>query len=121
MRAMWPRPFLPGGPCPNPDRAIASILANVSCRSASNCTAVGYYQRSLGSYATLIEAWNGTAWHLQASPDHGSISNLYGVSCPAAKRCIAVGGYTSSSGDRVILAEEWNGTKWSIQRNPGRR
>ena len=38
--------------------------------SASDVWAVGYYQdTSAGTYQTLIEHWNGTAWSVIASPN----------------------------------------------------
>jgi hypothetical protein len=50
-------------------------LLGVSCPSASDCTAVGYYEVpgpvicDCGSnFYTLAERWNGTAWHIQTTP-----------------------------------------------------
>ena len=66
-------------------------LSEVSCVSASACTAVGIHDNGI-AFKTLIEGWNGTAWVVQTSPDPSPNGNyLYGVSCTAAATCTAVG------------------------------
>jgi hypothetical protein len=131
---------------PTPNAVIANgSLAADDCTGPASCVAVGSYESRLGKSA-LAEAWNGTAWHIQAVPvpPGGTHSALDGVSCApaspggrppgtprwpkgphdsvtgilAATACIAVGYYTSSQGVKVTLAERWNGTSWSVQPTP---
>jgi hypothetical protein len=93
----------------NPSGSSASSLVAVSCRSTTECVAVGS-----GSNGALAEGWNGKSWSIQtaANPVDGGAS-LAGISCFADNACIAVG----SSNDG-ILAEALHGTKWTIQPTP---
>jgi hypothetical protein len=83
-----------------------SSLYSVSCRSAMACTAIGGYDDSSGVAVPLAEAWNGTAWAVQAtpSPRGGTNSVLAGVSC-AAGACTAVGSHLNRAQVSVTLAE----------------
>jgi hypothetical protein len=93
---------------PTPRRLSAtneSLFNAVSCVSAADCTAVGYF--GTGTEHFLIEHWNGRRWNLPPAPDiSGSLS---GVSCTSPTACTAVGGG---------IAETWNGTTWSAQTLP---
>jgi hypothetical protein len=102
---------------PNPAGEAYATLDGVSCTSATACTAVGYYQDSVGKVAAFAERWNGTSWQVQATPTPAgsTTSVLSGVSCTTASACTAVGGYTNSAGTRVALAERWNGGSWRVQ------
>jgi hypothetical protein len=79
-------------------------LGQVSCVSASACTAIGRYTRR-GQPLTFAEAWTGTRWSLQATatPPGTVASMLSGVSC-APRRCTAVGTSYGLSGVQVTLA-----------------
>jgi ribosomal protein L24E len=94
-------------PSPVPPNSTASILASVSCLSASQCWAVG----STGPFGggggsgfqpnNFIEMWNGTAWSIQPSPNVTALSFLNSVTC-GGTGCWAVGGAitdASGSGD----------------------
>ena len=59
--------------------------------------------------STLAEAWNGSAWAIEATPRSDV---LYDISCPTANVCTAVGG----SGTPV--AEQWNGSTWNAETIP---
>ncbi len=96
---------------PNPSGATTSQLNDVSCASATACTAVGS-----ATSQVWAEAWNGTTWKIQGTPLPGGSSDplLAGVSCTAAKACIAVGDVFN--GTRTVpWAEQWNGTTWTAQ------
>ena len=80
-------------------------MHSVSCASASACEAVGEAQGVVGS---LVEAWNGTSWALQASPTTAGFS---GVSCVSANDCEAVGSGANSG----VAAALWDGTSWTLQ------
>ncbi len=100
-----------------PASAAASLLGSVSCTSATDCTAVGYYRNSGGVFP-LAERWNGTGWALQSpvAPAGSLATFLNGVSCMSATACMAVGTIDNSSTKSIQdLAEYWNGTTWAIQ------
>ncbi len=106
-------------PTPNPAGASESVLRGVSCVSASECTAVGYYKNGSGAKLTLAEYWNGSSWSIETMPNPlgASEGELRGVSCPSASECTAVGYYKNGSGGELTLAERWDGSQWSIQLN----
>ena len=93
----------------------------MSCLSAVDCIAVGYYSSaSVGGEHLLAEYWNGTSWALQSAPEPAgaSESELYAVSCGSAASCTAVGQYFPRGGGQLPLVEHWNGTTWSLQQVP---
>jgi hypothetical protein len=80
----------------------------VTCASASECWAVGYYYDGSAAdpeYYSFIERWDGTAWALVPSPN---TSVLNGVTCASASDCWAVG----------PPIEHWDGTSWAIVPSP---
>jgi hypothetical protein len=94
-----------------------SVLYGVSCFSATDCTAVGYYEAGT-TYLALAERWNGTAWSIQATQaTNGPATYLQSVSCRSATACVAVGQY-DNSGVYLAIAESWNGSTWRIQFTP---
>ena len=50
-----------------PKNAFAANLAQVSCRSASMCIAVGSIEAGNTSPRTLVESWNGKSWTAMTS------------------------------------------------------
>ncbi len=100
---------------PNPKNATRSYLIDVSCPSATACTAVGIYFNSAGTQLTFAETWDGTSWKLHSTPGPAgtTTSQLSSVSCTSPTTCTAVG-YYLSPGD-TLLAESWNGTSWKIE------
>jgi hypothetical protein len=106
-------------PSPSPKGEISSELASLSCFTAKNCQAVGYYVGSSGSsstYLTLAAGWNGTNWVQETSPNPEGVtgSELFGVSCQKPDTCFAVGDSFNSSGNSHTLSEKWNGGSWSL-------
>ncbi len=102
---------------PNPTGATYSFLSGVSCPSATDCTAVGFYVNSTGTQETLAERWNGTTWSIQTTPNpSGALSSgLNGVSCASSATCTAVGTFFENVGMGRTLAERWNGQSWAVQ------
>lgn len=102
-----------------PSGAISKNLNGVACLSASDCTAVGYYQTSAGFTKTLVEHWDGSAWQVVSSPNPGAAveDKLEGVSCVSASNCTAVGYYLGGPGYSTLV-ERWNGTAWSVVSSP---
>jgi hypothetical protein len=103
-------------PPATPVAAVMATLENVSCTSASACTAVGYSESDTGAIETLAERWDGSKWSIEATPNPGgaSGSRLLGVSCPTATTCTAVG-FNHSVEAETTLAERWDGSKWLSQ------
>ncbi|MGI8589031.1 MAG: S-layer homology domain-containing protein [Chloroflexia bacterium] len=91
----------------------SNVLYSVSATGPSDVWAVGLKsdQGGLGHQLTLIEHWNGSAWHILLSP---SPSNLYdyltGVKAFAPDNAWAVGYSAGDSGQALIL--HWDGTDW---------
>ncbi len=57
-------------PTPEIPDASESYFTSVSCVSATDCVAVGYYKSTTKKkYFTLAEVWDGTAWSEQATPN----------------------------------------------------
>jgi hypothetical protein len=90
--------------------AQGSVLADVSCPSATVCLAVGSQLTSTNHATTLAELWNGSSWSILATPNAPTTdSELEAVSCaPLSKSCMAVGDDLLNT----ALALRWNGTAW---------
>jgi hypothetical protein len=103
-----------------PANTTNAKLADISCTSASNCVAVGFFEASGAPRRTLVETWNGSSWTPQtsANPSGAGLAQLGGVECASSSQCTAVGHYFDSSSVQHSLAEGWNGTSWSLQSVP---
>jgi hypothetical protein len=92
-----------------------SAFFSVSCPAASHCVAAGEH-----GARSLIEAWNGTRWTVQAVPGTAApltTNALLHVSCVTPAICTAVG-YRHNPAVRFsfrTLALGWNGSRWTIQ------
>ena len=103
---------------PVPAGAFGVQVKAVSCPTASDCTAVGEYDKQGSPELTLAEHWNGSTWAVQAMPVASPVASsvfLNAVSCTARANCTAVG--TPSIGP--VLAEHWDGSTWTVQATPG--
>src|SRR4029077_13428902 len=105
---------------PNSSATEFNFLNGVSCVSASDCWAVGYYQSGLLSTRTLIEHWDGTSWSIVTSPDATATQQNYfnGVTCVTGSDCWAVGYYQTNNVTFQTLIERWDGTSWIIVPSP---
>jgi len=82
----------------------------------------GNYRSSTGTsccvHLSLIERWDGTAWHLVATPalpsDAARSGTLSGVVALSPTDAWAVGEYSARNLDRRALIEHWNGTAWQV-------
>src|SRR5215467_6140661 len=96
-----------------------AAINSVSCGSAGNCVAGGYYSvSSPGSQqAFVIKETNGTwgnATEVAAALNTGGSARVNSVSCVAAGNCSAGGYYTGSSGaHQAFVINETSGT-WGI-------
>jgi hypothetical protein len=70
-----------------------NVLSDVSCISATVCTAVGSAGASTATYQTTVLNWNGTAWTLGNSPNAtgAAASSLVSISCITNWACMAAG------------------------------
>jgi hypothetical protein len=97
-------------------------IESVSCATAGNCTAVGYYEDGTVTYQGLLLNEVGAAWQpateaqlpADAAGETLSQEDLYvaSVSCASAGDCTAVGTYDSTSANDVegLQLIETNGT-----------
>ncbi len=105
---------------PNTSTTEANVVLGVTCVSASECWAAGYYYGLDDLISrTLIERWDGTSWTIVNSPNTNTLSNvLLGVTCGSASDCWAVGNYAVTGSVLQTLIERWNGTSWEIVSSP---
>jgi hypothetical protein len=103
----------------NTSATQTNYLNGVTCASANDCWAVGYYNNGSGGSGfgqTLSEHWNGSSWMIVPSPNSSTTQTNYlnAVTCTSGMNCWAVGYYFTASGVAQTLAEHWDGTSWSI-------
>lgn len=96
----------------------ANALQSVVALSTDKVWAVGYSVQGATKSAlvkrTLIERFNGTAWHIVTSPDVGTGDNtLTGVAALSAKNVWAIG-----SSPRGALVLHFDGMRWHIVTAP---
>jgi D-serine deaminase-like pyridoxal phosphate-dependent protein len=103
---------------PNATASPDSELLGVTCASASDCWAVGYY-KTASVYQTLIERWDGTSWAIVSSPNASTTQTnfLAGVTCVSASNCWAVGYYITGTAEQTLI-EHWDGASWAIVTSP---
>jgi hypothetical protein len=99
-------------------------LEDVACVSPRSCIAVGQFGFDLvemyTAVAPLIERWDGTAWHLEASSNAKDSldTELNGIACPTHDRCVAVGFRRHTGGTFSTFAEIRDGGRWRVLRTP---
>ncbi|HLH46468.1 MAG TPA: hypothetical protein VKV25_04850, partial [Acidimicrobiales bacterium] len=100
---------------PDPGGALGSWLQSVTCVTADDCWAVGYYETASEATDTLAEQWNGRSWSIVATPNpSGSVESiLQGVTCTGPSACTAVG-----YGAGETLVESWDGSSWALVSSP---
>ena len=90
---------------------------SVSCPSAGNCAAVGWYTTDAsGTTRAFVASEVNGIWHEAievpgtAALSTGALTGATAVSCPAAGTCAAGGFYTDASGhQQALVASEVNG------------
>ena len=124
-----------GGTWGTPKQVAAALnkgggaqISSVSCASAGNCGAGGYYAGPAGTqHAFVVSEANGT-WGTAAKvtgttmPDVRLISAVTSVSCPSAGNCSAGGeapNYSAPSWDQAFVAGETNGVWGTAEEPPG--
>src|SRR5260370_20564341 len=96
---------------PNPTPNDDNVLNWITCNSASDCLAVGYFNAGDVNHPldqTLIEHWNGTAWAVVDSPnrDGFQFNFLNAVTCVSASECWAAG--VSDTPNALTLVEHYS-------------
>jgi len=93
----------------------AAVVNSVSCASAGNCSAGGFYTSKSGlDQAFVVNGRNGT-WGAPHKIAISGSAQLTSVSCASAGNCSAGGTNTTTSGQRVFVVNERNGT-WGAGR-----
>jgi hypothetical protein len=94
-------------------------VTSVSCASAGNCTAGGYYSDSSGHDQAFVADEAGGAWSDAvevpgtAGLNTGGVGAVTSVSCPSAGNCVAVGQYVDSSGEQQAFVADEAGGSWA--------
>jgi hypothetical protein len=116
---------MPGTAALNQGQGGFAQVGSVSCASAGNCAAGGFYTDSFGNeQAFVASAVNGT-WHTATEvPGTAAVNRgdaqVGSVSCASAGNCSAGGSYTDSSAHvHAFVASEVNGTWHTAREVPG--
>jgi Peptidase A4 family len=103
-----------------------ATVYSVSCSSAGNCSAGGYYVNGPGRYqAFVVSQVNGTWGTAEEVPgtaalNTGNAAVVNSVSCASAGNCSAGGYYTDSSGhNQAFVVSEVNGIWGTAEEVPG--
>jgi len=81
--------------------------------------AVGVAQNKAFKAHSLIEAWNGSAWHISKSPKLNTQRDiLFSATAVSPQDVWAVGEQQLRSGVFHTLVEHWNGSSWSVVPSP---
>ncbi|HTU72241.1 MAG TPA: hypothetical protein VMG38_01865 [Trebonia sp.] len=104
----------------------SSNTYSVSCASAGNCSAGGYYSDgSLRSQGFVVSEINGTWGTAEEVPglatlNGGGYAQVDSLSCASAGNCTAGGDYTDASGNQqVFVVSETNGAWGKAEEVPG--
>jgi hypothetical protein len=105
--------------------SFAEVLA-VSCASAGNCAAGGYYNDQENGQAFVASQANGT-WHAaievpgtaELNAGGGGGAEVASVSCASAGNCAAGGFYLDGSAYQAFVASEANGAWHTAVEVPG--
>jgi hypothetical protein len=122
VNGTWGRAEKVGTPVPN---QLDSGLGSVSCASAGNCTAGGYYYGSSGGQPFVVSQVHGTWGKAEKirgipTPTTGN-TGITTLSCASAGNCSAGGTYTagSYSNQQVFVVSQVNGTWGKAEKVPG--
>ena len=105
-------------------------VLSVSCATAGDCSAGGFYTDAAGQQQAFIAAETSGTWHSaqevpgSAALNAGGYAEIASVSCAAAGDCSAGGYYASASVDRIptvqaLVVTETGGTWHPAREVPG--
>ncbi|MGO9295139.1 MAG: hypothetical protein ACLP52_14910 [Streptosporangiaceae bacterium] len=105
-------------------QGLGASLHSVSCGSAGNCAAVGYYTDASGTLRGFVASEVNGTWRTAiegpGTAAHFADAGASAVSCPSAGNCAAGGSYTDASGyDQAFVVSEVNGTWHKAIEVPG--
>jgi hypothetical protein len=106
-------------PVPLTASSDPSLLAGVSCTTATNCTAAGFYDDPANGDRALAEDFSIRWQDVPPAAFNGALAaGLNGVSCSSPNACLAVG--TVEGGDMAFraISETWNGNGWAARIMP---
>jgi hypothetical protein len=98
-----------------------ATINSVSCTSAGNCSAGGYYSDSSGNHhGFVVSQVNGTWGKAEEVPGTGGGAEINSVSCVSAGNCSAGGSYAVSSGkQQAFVVSQVSGTWGKAVEVPG--
>ena len=82
---------------------------SISCSSAGNCSAGGYYSDSAGGQAFVVDEVNGTwgaAQEVAGVLNTQNYAIVNSISCSSAGNCSAAGQYRDSAGYQAFVVDE---------------
>jgi hypothetical protein len=94
----------------------SSLLEGVSCTTATNCTAAGFYHDPVNGDRPLAEDFSIRWQDVSPMPLNGvTTATFTGVSCASHRACVAVGNFQTPSGFQSF-SESWDGSSWTDAR-----
>jgi hypothetical protein len=105
-------------------------LTSISCRSAGNCDAGGYYADASGIFQAFVADERAGVWHhaqevpgtaeLNLGTGTGAAATVDAVSCRSPGGCSAGGTYTDASGGQQVFTDSEARGVWATAREiPG--
>jgi D-alanine-D-alanine ligase-like ATP-grasp enzyme len=115
---------VPGTATLNQGGFLGTQLDSVSCGSAGNCAAGGYYTDGSGHIlAFVVKQTNGTwgtAKEVPGTANQAGFAQTLSVSCASAGNCSAGGNYADSSGNgQAFVVSETDGAWGASEEVPG--
>src|SRR5216683_2335439 len=114
---------VPGVPVLN--KGGEAQIQSVSCTSAGNCSAGGYYTDGSSHHQAFVVSQVNGPWHTAIQvPGTASLNTLRNagtgsVSCTSAGNCTAGGSYKDGSGYHAFVVTQVNGTWRNARKVPG--
>jgi len=102
----------------NLNSSFSAMALSLSCASAGNCSAGGYYNDSAGQQAFVANevsgSW-GSAQEVAGSLNTVNSASIASISCASAGNCSAGGSYYNSAGAQAFVIDEVSGSWGSAQ------
>jgi hypothetical protein len=96
-------------------------LYSVSCASAGNCNAIGYYADSAGGAQGLLLTQTSGSWTAMKAPlpaGSTTVRGLGSVSCPSAGDCAVAGMYTDTNNEQQGMLLTDRSGSWTAVKAP---
>jgi cytochrome c551/c552 len=108
------------------NRGGVAGISSVSCASAGNCSASGFYKDRSGRFQVFVVGERNGTWGTAirfpgiVALNQGGFARIDSVSCGSAGNCSAGGSYTNGSGfGQAFVVGERNGTWGTAIKVPG--